>query len=154
MRLSSQEEYGLRCLLAVATLAVPDSEEPVTIERIATREGLGYEHTAKILRCLRRGGLVESTRGVNGGYRLSRPVEAITVWDALVALDPPLVGAGFCETFKGQLPACAHAGPSCNLRALWSHVGNVLEGGLRQMTLEDLIKGDVPSATRPELESA
>lgn len=154
MRLSPQEEYGLRCLLAVARLAPPGASEPVTIERVASDEGLGYEHTAKILRCLRRGGLVSSVRGVNGGYRLVRPPAEISVWDALVALDPPLVASGFCEAFKGQLDACVHAGPRCNLRALWSHVGNVLEGGLRQMSLEDLITGNVPATPHGELENA
>lgn len=150
MKLSSQEEYGLRCLLVVARLAPPGSPEPVSIERIATAEGIGYEHAAKILRLLRRGGLVDSTRGVNGGYRLSRPAVCVTVWEALVALDPPLIGDDLCGSFSGHLDACTHAVSGCNLKALWSHVGNVLEGGLRQFTLDDLLKGRVPTSPLAE----
>lgn len=151
MRLSSQEEYGLRCLLVVARLAPVGCPDPVAIDRIASAEGIGYEHAAKILRLLRRGGLVDSTRGVNGGYRLARNPNAIGVWDVLVAMDPPLVHKGFCDAFAGKLEACRHSGSSCSLKALWCHVGQLLEGGLRQLTLADLIAGRVPGGPQKEI---
>jgi Rrf2 family protein len=153
MRLSPQEEYGLRCLLSVARLAPPEAEAPVSIERIADTEGLGYEHAAKMLRLLRRGDLVTSTRGVHGGYRLARAPGSISVWEALVACDPPLVTDDLCGAFKGRLDACTHAGTGCNLKALWAHVGDVLEGGLRQFTLEDLMAGRVPAAPLRAMEA-
>ena len=146
MRLSTQEEYGLRCLLAIVRLEGDGTGEPVTIEKIAVAEGVGYEHAAKMLRLLRRAGILDSVRGANGGYLLARQPSEISLWDALVALDPPLVGQGFCEAYAGHLDACVHAGPGCNLRALWTHVGNVLEGGLKSMSLEDLRSGRVPGA--------
>lgn len=146
MRLTPQEEYGLRCLLQVARLAPDPSTPPVSIERIAEAEGLGYEHTAKIMRLLRRGELVESTRGAHGGYHLTRPPTQIAVWDALVALDPPLYDPSFCGGFAGQLPACSHAGGSCNLRRLWGFVGDTLQQGLSRVSLADLIDGRTPTA--------
>ena len=145
MRLTPQEEFGLRCLLAVQRAAPDGAEEPVSIERIADGEGLGYEHTAKIMRLLRRGGLVESTRGVNGGYRLARPADRISLWETLVALDTPLVGNEFCAAFAGQMDTCTHSTSHCNLKTLWSWVGSALEQGLSKVTLADLAAGRVPA---------
>src|SRR2546430_15546874 len=69
MRLSAQEEYGLRCLLQVAR----GHEGSTTTPEIAEREGLSQAHVHKLMRFLRRGGLVKSVRGRKGGYQLARP---------------------------------------------------------------------------------
>src|SRR5437667_16092 len=73
MRLSAQEEYGLRCLLQVAR----EPEGGLTTPQLAEREGLGAAHVHKLMRLLRRGGLVKSVRGRNGGYQLARPAEQV-----------------------------------------------------------------------------
>lgn len=147
MRLTPQEEYGLRCALVVSREAPDASHPPVSIERIAESEGLGYEHTAKIMRLLRRGGVVTSTRGAHGGYHLARPATAITLWDALVSLDRPLVGNDFCSAFTGRQDTCTHASTACQLRGVWGWVGHTLQEGLSQVTLDDLLAGRTP-ATR------
>ncbi len=144
MKLSPQEEYGLRCLLQVAQTAPCPAVPPLPIDQIAEREGLGYEHAAKMMRLLKRGGLVTSTRGARGGFHLARPADRISVWDVLVALDPPLYTDHFCDAFAGQLDECAHASSSCNLRSLWKVVGSTLQQGLQSYTLADLLAGDVP----------
>src|SRR5256886_14047969 len=73
MRLTAQEEYGLRCLLQVARAR----EGAMTTPEIAEREGLSQAHVHKLMRLLRRGGLVKSVRGRNGGYRLPPPPQQI-----------------------------------------------------------------------------
>ncbi|MCB9675771.1 MAG: Rrf2 family transcriptional regulator [Alphaproteobacteria bacterium] len=153
MKLTPQEEYGLRCLLQVARQAPCPAVPPVSIERIAELEGIGYEHAAKMMRLLRRGGVVVSTRGAKGGFHLARPADRISVWDALVALDPPLYGEGFCDAFTGQQESCAHANTACELRAVWRFVGSALEAGLSKLTLADLMRGGIPSGTS-ELQGA
>ena len=72
MHILAMEEYGLRCLLQVAFHPGPGL---LTAPEIARREGLGPEYVARIMRALRVGGLVVSTRGASGGYRLPRPPE-------------------------------------------------------------------------------
>jgi Rrf2 family protein len=144
MKLSPQEEYGLRCLMQVARHAPCPAVPPVPIDRIAEQEGLGYEHTAKMMRLLKRGGLVTSTRGARGGFHLARPADRIAIWDVLVALDPPLYTEHFCDAFSGQNPECAHASSSCTLRSLWKVVGSTLQQGLQSYTLADLLAGDLP----------
>ncbi|HUL79346.1 MAG TPA: Rrf2 family transcriptional regulator, partial [Vicinamibacteria bacterium] len=70
MKLSSQEEYGLRCLLQLARAGGGAS---LTIAEMSEREGISAPNVAKIMRILRRAGLVKSTRGKAGGYALARP---------------------------------------------------------------------------------
>src|SRR5262245_9399877 len=83
MQLLASEEYGLRCLIQVSRSA---AGTPVSISQIADAEGLSPEYTAKLMRELRLGGLVESVRGADGGYRLTRPANEISVWSALQVL--------------------------------------------------------------------
>ena len=83
MHLLAQEEYGLRCLLQVAR---HHGSQPLTISEIAEAEGLSPEYTAKLMRALRKGGLVVSTRGAGGGYHLARPAAAITPWQVIQVL--------------------------------------------------------------------
>lgn len=144
MKLSRQEEFGLRCLMQVGQHAAIASDPPLSIERIASVEGLGYEHTAKIMRLLGRAKLVRSTRGAQGGFHLARTADAISIWDALVALDPPLYQENFCEAFAGQMDSCSHASSACNLKNLWQWVGTTLQAGLSQVSLADLMAGRAP----------
>ena len=69
MRVTTQGEYGLRCL---ARLAVMKGEKPVSVSKLAAAEGLSRDYVEQLLLRLRRAGIVRSTRGVQGGYRLSR----------------------------------------------------------------------------------
>ena len=83
MKVSAQEEYGLRCILQIAAQS---SSEPLTLAEIARREGMSVPHVAKLMGHLRHAGLVEGVRGRSGGYVLTRPAGSISVLDALSAL--------------------------------------------------------------------
>jgi Rrf2 family protein len=134
MQLLAQEEYGLRCLLA---LARHEGAQPLTIQEIARGEGLGADYVAKLLGALRRGGLVASTRGAAGGYRLARPPESITAWDAIQVLGGSLFPESFCDCHPGQRRDCVH-GSDCSLRALWRSVDDAVRGVLSRISLADL----------------
>src|SRR2546428_8265721 len=97
MRLSAQEEYGLRCLLQVAR----EPEGGLTTPQLAEREGLGAAHVHKLMRLLRRGGLVKSVRGRNGGYQPRRSADQITVRSGLSALGGNLYSTYFCGQHQG-----------------------------------------------------
>lgn len=134
MRLSATEEYGLRCLLQ---LSLHRGAEPLGIAQIAAAEGLSPEHAAKIMRALRLGGLVVSTRGMRGGYHLARAAEEIDLWSALRALDTPMFTEDFCSTYPGVNADCVHS-TNCSVRALWSSLSQVLRRILERVTLRDL----------------
>ncbi|HEY7515289.1 MAG TPA: Rrf2 family transcriptional regulator, partial [Vicinamibacteria bacterium] len=103
MKLSSQEEYGLRCLLQIARLGEGGS---LTIAEMSQREGISAPNVAKIMRILRRAGLVRSTRGKAGGYSLSHSPAEIPVGDALGALGGRLFDATFCDRHSGVEDRC------------------------------------------------
>lgn len=145
MKLTSQEEYGLRCLLQVARNQVSG---PVPIRAIAEAEGLSVEYTAKLLRVLRQGGLLDSVRGANGGYTLVGDPAEVTVWHAMQVLDTPLYSDEFCTGHSGQRAACVHSAAagstSCSIRVLWQWVDSSLRRALERVTLADLMGGASP----------
>lgn len=135
MKYSAQEEYGLRCLLAVAR---SNSERGITIPEISESEGLTQPHVAKLLAVLRKAGFVRSTRGQVGGYRLAAPPSAIIVGEVLSELGGKLFEEGFCERHAGNLDECAHA-CDCSLEALWSEVQRAVDQVVNRYTLADLM---------------
>ncbi len=134
MQILAIEEYVLRCLLQVAFHPGPG---PMTAPEIARAEGLGPEYVAKIMRTLRMRGLVVSTRGAAGGYRLARPADQIGVWEALEALGGEFFPEGFCDCHPGRRRECVHA-TDCSIRAVWRRVEGTLRAALNAISLEDL----------------
>lgn len=136
MNLTAQEEYGLRCLLRVAQHEGPG---PLTIQEIAEAEGLSPEYTAKLMRILRQGELVASTRGAGGGYRLARPAGSTTLSEVISVLGGGIFPASFCESHSGQQRDCVHVG-GCTVRSVWRTLSSVVEAVLREVTLADLCR--------------
>jgi Rrf2 family protein len=134
MHILALEEYGLRCLLQVAQRK---ADRLVSAQEIARAEGLGPEYVARIMGTLRAGGLVQSTRGAGGGYRLSRPAHEVSVWDAITVLGGEFFGEGFCDCYTGRHRECVHT-PDCSVRALWQKIRGVLRETLEGISLEDL----------------
>lgn len=139
MQLLASEEYGLRCLLRVALV---DAGAPVSISQIARDEGLSPEYTAKLMRELRLGGLVRSVRGAEGGYRLARPADEISVWSALQVLGGEFFPEGFCACHGGRKRKCVRAS-DCSIRALWRRLKAALRETLEGITLEDLRRDEL-----------
>jgi Rrf2 family transcriptional regulator, iron-sulfur cluster assembly transcription factor len=135
MKVSAQEEYGLRCLLHMAKCG---DTESLSIPEISRAEGLSIPNVAKLMRLLRLSGFVESARGQAGGYTLSRPADQITVSEVLEALGGRFYGPSFCERHAGIEKACNH-NVDCSIRALWSSMQNAMENLLGKTTLRDLI---------------
>jgi Rrf2 family protein len=138
MKLSSQEEYGLRCLLQVAR---HDPEGSVTIPEIARIEGLSIPHVAKLMRSLRRGGFVKSVRGQAGGYKLARTPAQINIGEVLAWLGGRLFEPSFCSMHAGMAQLCTHS-IDCSIRSLWQSVQHVVDQVLGKVTLRDLLGGE------------
>lgn len=139
MRLSSQAELGLRCLLRVATRAGTDG--CLAITDISEAEGLSTFYVGKLMRLLRQAGFVKSTRGQEGGYRLARPANEITVAEVLAALDGRLFDEDFCDRHAGIDLVCANK-IDCSIRTLWRTVQFIVDGFLNKVTLRDLEEHD------------
>ena len=135
MRLSSQEEYGLRCLIRVGR---EGTEGSVTMPELARSEGISQPHVAKMMRLLKRGGFVKSTRGQSGGYTLARPADQIAVGHVLAVLGGRLFDANFCGTHTGAANLCTHMG-DCAIRSVWRTIQEAIDGVLARLTLKDVL---------------
>lgn len=137
MKISAQEEYGIRCLLQLGCCG---PERIMTIPEIAQAEGISNEYVAKLLRVLRRGGLVRSVRGKSGGYMLARPAGQISVREALTVLGGKLWDPAFCKQHPGRRRVCRRS-PACSVRWVWRGLQQLIDGVLSSITLEDLLRG-------------
>ncbi|NKB67118.1 MAG: Rrf2 family transcriptional regulator [Candidatus Latescibacteria bacterium] len=137
MKLSAQEEYGLRCLLELARQKPGHS---LTIDEIGQAEGISTPNAAKLLRILRQGGFVESVRGQHGGYTLAQAPEQIVVGEVLALLGGRLYEPTFCNQFAGSEESCLHTPSACSVRALWGQVQEAVDQVLSRTTLQDLLQ--------------
>lgn len=135
MKFSSQEEYGLRCLLQLSRRGPGAS---MTIPEISAAEGLSVPYVAKLVRILRQDGFVKSSRGQSGGYTLTRPTDQIIVGDVLAALGGRIFDSETCDRYHGTEDMCTHA-IDCSIRSLWQAVQREVDQVLSKTTLRDLL---------------
>ncbi len=136
MKFSAQEEYGLRCLLRIAKFYVVSKS--LTIPEISRAEGISEHNAGKILRVLRLGGFLESSRGQIGGYTLSRPPEEISVGEVVRVLGGRLFDDTFCKTHSGVTDICSNS-IDCSVRSLWKLVQDSVDSIIDKLTLKDLL---------------
>jgi Rrf2 family protein len=110
----------------------------LTIPEISELEGLSASHAAKLLRILRLGEFIESSRGQTGGYKLARPSGEIIVGHVLAALGGKLYESSFCNIHSGIQNICTNS-IDCSIRSLWSKVQFLLDSILEKLTLKDLL---------------
>ena len=143
MKVTSQEEYGLRCLLRIAREGPRGS---LTIPEISKTEGISVSYVGKLLRLLRRGGFLTSARGQTGGYMLSRPAQEINVGDVLARLGGRLFESEFCDHHSGVEQVCTHS-VDCSVRSLWQALQLVVDHVLNKTTLKDLLSNEQEMTT-------
>lgn len=134
MKISAQEEYGLRCLVQLATLPAGES---LTLPQLATREGISTANAGKLMWLLNKAGFVHSTRGTKGGYLLARPASEIRLNEIIKILDEEVVSK-HCESYTGVLDSCVHQG-DCGIRPVIVGLHEIVENALSQITLAQLV---------------
>lgn len=134
MKISAQEEYGLRCLVQLATLGAGES---LTLNQIADREGISVANAGKLMWLLNKAGFVSATRGTKGGYQLSRPAREICLNEIIRVLDKDVLSK-HCESYTGVLEVCVHKG-DCGIRPVIVGLHEIVENALSQITLAQLV---------------
>jgi Rrf2 family protein len=130
MRVSAKVDYALR---AMTELAVA-SPSLMTAEQLATAQKIPPKFLESILAQLRNGGLVASQRGAEGGYRLAKPAEEISIADVIRELEGPIA------TVRGARPdELEYAGAASGLRDIWLELRSQMRGVLEQTTLADIV---------------
>ncbi len=133
MKFSSRARYGLRAMLELALNYNP--EETMPLVQIAERQGISEGYLEQMMTLLRKGGLVRSVRGSQGGYRLNREPGKITVGEIVRCLEGPLGPTG-CVS-EDDPEACNRA-DFCVTKILWEKVRDAIASVLDNTTLEDL----------------
>lgn len=135
MKVSAQEEYGLRCLLQLARASALG--ESLTLAQIAEREGISVANAGKLLWIMNKAGLVQSLRGTKGGYQLARPATEIRLSEVIRVLDQDEVGE-HCKSYKGVLDACVHT-TDCGIRPVILGLHEIVQQALSEITLAQLL---------------
>src|SRR5215203_6897237 len=134
MKVSAQEEYGLRCLLQLARL---DEREALTLGQIAEREGISQANAGKLMWLLNKAGFVQAMRGTKGGYTLARAAGDIRLNEVIKVLDADVLNK-HCESYTGILESCVHKG-DCGIRPVIVGLHEIVENALSQITLAQLV---------------
>ena len=142
MKITAQEEYGLRLLIRIASCK---DQEGMSIPQLSDTEGLTPHYVAKLTRILRMGGFINSTPGNKGGYVLAVPADRIIINNVLKTLGGAMFDAEFCGTHAGALKLCTHS-VDCSSRSLWAMVQYILDDFLNKVTLHDLVSSEENSA--------
>lgn len=134
MKISAQEEYGLRILLRIARCA---EDENMSIPVLSNLEGLSTAYVGKLTGVLRKSGFIHSNPGNIGGYILARPASEIHVNEVLKAIGGSLFDKDFCGEFSGTTTFCTNS-LDCSVRSLWRIIQFSIDRVLDKITLADL----------------
>jgi Rrf2 family protein len=134
VHISAKADYAMRALLELAC-----SERPLTAEEVAEAQGIPARFLGSIMTDLRRAGLVTSRRGNDGGYRLARPAQQISVADVMRATDGPLAEV------RGVRPEMAsYNGVAEHLQEVWIATRASLRAVLEPISLDHVARGRLP----------
>ena len=131
IRISRLTDYGIVVMTYMATH--PDGVE--SAHDVADGAHLRLPTVSKLLRLLAREGLLVSRRGTNGGYRLARPAEEISVAAIIRALEGPIALTSCTIETPGE---CEYE-PTCPVRGHWQKINHAIRVGLESVRLADLI---------------
>jgi FeS assembly SUF system regulator len=131
LRVSKLTDYAteVMAVLAAAPARVHSAQE------LAERVRLELPTVSKLLKQLANAGLIESFRGANGGYRLARAPERISIADVVTAMEGP-IGMTECSAQSGLCDHEAH----CGVRVNWQRINQAIAGALASVTLADMLK--------------
>jgi Rrf2 family protein len=139
MRVSAKADYAVR---AAAELAAAE-EGPIKGERLAEAQDIPLQFLEHILLELKHHGIVRARRGAKGGYWLAKPADEVTVAEIVRAVEGPI--AHVQSTPPEDIE---YRGNSKNLQEVWIAVRASLRAVLEEVTLADLVSGELPATVK------
>jgi Rrf2 family protein len=137
LRLSKKADYGL---IALSYMAAPGQRAIVSTREMAEQHDIPVELLAKVLQRLARRGVLTSVQGINGGYRLARDPQAISVADVVEAIDGPLTLTACSDTTD----TCDQFA-KCNIRDPLHRIRERIASALATCSVAELV-ADRPAA--------
>ncbi len=148
MEVSARVDYAMRSLVELVHYSREEPKRLISCESLATSLHISVKFLESILRSLRQSGIVVSQRGAEGGFRLARSPDDITVADVIRALDGPLAAV------RGGPPEDAiYEGRSEHIREVWVATRAALRDVLEHVSLADIESGRLPDAVTTHLAS-
>lgn len=135
MKLSTKGRYAVT---AMADIALHGTVAPVSLADISGRQDISLAYLEQLFVRLRRAGLVDSSRGPGGGYRLAKPAAQIRIADVMVAVDERLNAMG-CEGGHEDGQGCGSSREACLTHALWEQLSAHVHVFLSRTTIADVI---------------
>jgi len=132
MRLSTRARFGTRALLDIA---IHGEVVPVQLKDIAERQQISVAYLEQLIRPLVAAGIVRSSRGARGGFRLGRAPEKIRLMEVMEILEGSLA----LVECVGSAKACSRS-QYCVTRDVWCEVSEAIVGVLESITLQDLVE--------------
>ena len=142
LRLSRMTDYAV-----VALSALGGGDSVRTAPDLAAETGLAEPTVAKVLKLLGQAGLVDGLRGARGGYRLARPLSAVTLAEVIVAIEGPIALTACVDGASGGCDTEA----TCPIRGRWDPVNDAIRGALSAVTIADLAPTSCAAAHRAAL---
>ncbi|MGN7786248.1 Rrf2 family transcriptional regulator [Niabella sp. 22666] len=142
MKITAQEEYGLRILIRIGSCKDRDG---MSIPQLSETEQLSQHYIAKLTRLLRMSNLIRSTPGNKGGYVLAKPAGEIVIKQVLEALGTPL-DKEFTDENGAVMRFCTSS-VDCSSRSLWQMIQMTVNNLLERITLLDLVSENEASKT-------
>jgi len=134
MKLSTRVRYGARAMIE---LARQGSGKPVPLRKLAENQAISAKYLEQMATSLKIGGLIESVRGAEGGYRLARPAEQITLWDIYAVLDVAVDMVDCVSRSCGSENICRRTGV-CATQEVWRELSDIVVKFLKSKTLREL----------------
>lgn len=136
LRMTKQADYGIVLLSHMARQQTPEAPaDRFAAPELAEAVGLPLPTVSKILKLLSRDGVLESHRGVKGGYSLADAPEELSVVRMIEALDGPIA---FTECIEDTPGSCSQEA-TCRIRGNWQLINNAVRGALKAISLSDLV---------------
>lgn len=132
MKLTTKGRFAVTAMVDIA-LHQAEGSGPIPISQIAERQKISLAYLEQLFCRLRRAGLVESTRGPGGGYKLSDVPERITIDRIIAAVDENL------DTSQCGGTGTCLGGAACLTHHLWERLNGVIESFLSGITLASLV---------------
>ena len=134
MKISTKGRYGLRALIDLAQYS---EIEPVSINSIATRQGISERYLEQLMTLMKKAGLIKSIRGASGGYVLAKEIGEISVGDVLRALEGNLQPVE-CAAFS-QEDSCEASGV-CVTKYVWQRINESINKTVDEISLKQLVE--------------
>ena len=139
LKISTKGRYGLRALIDIAK---NDSNDPVSITSIASRQGISERYLEQLMGKLKRAGILNSIRGASGGYVLARDTSDISVGDILRALEGSLDPVDCLGLNDGHICEIAD---TCSSKYVWNKISESINRTVDEIKLDRLVKEETES---------